>query len=73
MVRKITNRDEDGAVDFVCTSTDEVADWAEGCAAACPEGYGAGSTMTIVDETADPPKLTGAGWYNGVIWAKVGA
>lgn len=67
MVRAISKKDYDGAVDFVCASTDAISTWDDGCEAACPEGYGAGSTMTIVDESAN--KVTGYGWFSGTAWA----
>ena len=69
-IRKISNRDEDGAIDFTCSTATAVADWAAGCAAVAPEGYGAGSTMTIVDETTTPPSISGIGWFSGLVWAE---
>lgn len=66
MVRKIASRDENGAVKFVCASTDALADWDDGCAAACPEGYGAGSAMTVINESTHA--VTGFGFFDGLAW-----
>lgn len=72
MIKAITRRDDDGAVDFVCDTTDAIATWPAGCAAAsAPDGYGAGSTMTIIDQTTTPKSVSGLGWYSGEDWAMV--
>lgn len=68
-VRKISGRDDNGAVEFVCLSTDAIADWPDGCEAVCPEGYGAGSAMTIYDKTGAAPVVSGFGSFDGSDWA----
>ena len=69
MGRAISKKDDDGAVEFVCTSTDAIADWDDGCEVACPDGYGAGSTMTIYDKTGATPVVSGFGSFDGSDWA----
>ncbi len=64
MVIKITKADADGAVEYVCDTTDDISVWPADC--------GAGSTMTIIDKTATPPVVSGDGFFDGSVWAMIG-
>jgi hypothetical protein len=62
-VRAISTPDEDGAIDYVCNTTDAMSTWPDA------DQCGAGSMMTIVDETVTPHRIIGIGWFDGLAWA----